>query len=111
MIMRIWFMLKETEGTTYLTGVGHDAGEVLRHVHRLGAVRANVRDFRVIGHNEREALAVDDMPVERVDLGFSRSPSGIRLNEGYQAITHIDPGHHVERAFNVGQREAKTGTW
>ena len=106
-------MLKETEGTTYLTGVGQDAGEVLvlRHVHRLGAVRAVVRDFRVIGHNEREALAVDDMPVERVDLGFSRSLSGVRLNEGYQAITHIDPGHHVERAFNVGQREAKTGTW
>ncbi len=46
---KIWFVPKETEGTTYLTGVGHDVGEVLRHVHRLGAVRAVVRDFRVIG--------------------------------------------------------------
>ena len=103
-------MLKETEGTTYLTGVGQDAGEVLV-LRRLGAVRAVVRDFRVIGHNKREALAVDDMPMERVDLGFSRSPSGVRLNEAYQAITHVDPGHHIERAFNVGQWEAKTGTW
>ena len=76
-----------------------------------GAVRAVVRDFRVIGHSEREALAVDDMPVERVDLGFSRSPSGVRLNEAYQAISHVDPGQHVERAFSVGQREAKMGTW
>jgi hypothetical protein len=42
-----------------------------------------LRDFRVIGHYEREALAVDDMPVERVDLGFGRSPSGGRLKEAY----------------------------
>ena len=77
--VRMLFVLRETEGITYLTGVGHDVGDVLWGVHRLGAVRALLRDFRVIGHNEREALAVDDMPVERVDLGFGRSPSGARL--------------------------------
>jgi hypothetical protein len=76
-------VLKETEGITYLTGVGHDVGDVLRGVLRLGAVRALLRDFLVIGHNEREALAVDDMPVERVDLRFRRSPSGVRLKEAY----------------------------
>jgi hypothetical protein len=89
-------------------------GDVLRGVHRLGAVRALFHDFRVIGDDEREALAVDDMPVERVDqldLGFRRSPSSVRHNEAYWAITHVDPGHHVERASNFGKREAKTGTW
>jgi hypothetical protein len=50
--VRMLFVFRETEGITYPTGVGHD---------------------------EREALAVDDMPVERVDLGFGRSPSGARL--------------------------------
>jgi hypothetical protein len=77
--VRMLFVLRETEGIAYLTGVGHDVGDVLRGVHSLGAVRALLRDFRVIGHYEREALAVDDMPVERVDLGFGRSPSGARL--------------------------------
>ena len=34
----------------------------------MGAVCALLRDIRVIGNDEREALAVDDMPVERIDL-------------------------------------------
>ena len=49
------FVLGETGGKMYLTGVGHD---------------------------EREALAVDDMLVGR-DLGFNQNPSGARLKEAY----------------------------
>ena len=37
-------------------------------VHRFGAVRTLLRNFFVIGHDEQEALAVDDMPVERIEL-------------------------------------------
>ena len=66
----------------YLTGVGHDVGDVLRGVHRLGAVRTLLRDFCVIGHDEREALAVDDMPMRRVDLGIVEA-------HWHQAHTHI----------------------
>ena len=43
-------------------------GDVLRGVDGVGAICALLRDVRVIGHDEREALAVDDMPVERIDL-------------------------------------------
>ena len=53
---------------THCAGVGHDVGDVLRGVDGVGAICALLRDVRVIGHDEREALAVDDMPVERIDL-------------------------------------------
>lgn len=64
--------IKTTEGEeepgTHCAGVGHDVGDVLRGVDGVGAICALLRDVRVIGHDEREALAVDDMPVERIDL-------------------------------------------
>ena len=53
---------------THRAGVGHDVGDVLWRVHRFGAVCALVRNVLVIRHDEREALAVDDMPVERIEL-------------------------------------------
>ena len=56
------------ERRTHRAGVGHDVGNVLRGVHRFGAVRTLLRNFLVIGHDEREALAVDDMPVECIEL-------------------------------------------
>jgi hypothetical protein len=43
-------------------------GDVLRRVHCVGAVRAVLRNFGVVWHDEREAMAVDDVPVERVEL-------------------------------------------
>ena len=53
---------------THRTGVGHDVGDVLRCVHCVCAVRTVSRNFGVVGHDEREALTVDDVPVERVEL-------------------------------------------
>ena len=90
----------------YLTGVGHDVGDVLQGVHRLGAVRTLLGDFCVIGHDERKVLAVDDMPMRHVDLGI------VEAHQAHTYIkevndTHVYPGHRVEHAFNVRQRKAK----
>ena len=53
---------------TYRTGVGYYVCDVLRGVDRVGAVRAFLRDVGESGYDKREALAVDDVPVERIDL-------------------------------------------
>ena len=58
---------------THRAGVGHDVGDVLWRVHRFGAICALVRKVLVIRHNEREALAVDDMPVKSIELTQSNS--------------------------------------
>ena len=42
--------------------------DVLWGVDRVGAVRAFLRDVGESGYDKREALAVDDVPVERIDL-------------------------------------------
>ena len=42
--------------------------DVLRHVHCVRVVRTVLCNFSVVGHDEWEALAINDMPVERVEL-------------------------------------------
>lgn len=61
------FVLKRGKRTHH-AGVGYDVGDVLRSVHRIGAVRALLCNVPEIGHDEREALAIDDMPVEHIEL-------------------------------------------
>ena len=56
---------------THLAGEGNDMGNVTWSVHRVGAVRAFLRKFGVVWHNKRETLAVDNMPMERVELQVS----------------------------------------
>jgi len=74
----------ETEGKgTHRAGVGHDVGDVLWGVHRIGAVRALLRNVLVIRHDEREALAVDDMPVERIEL---RNRNSSDARSSYRAL-------------------------
>ena len=58
---------------THRTGVGHDVGDIFWCVHRFGAICALVRKVLVIRHDEREALAVDDMPVKSIELTQSNS--------------------------------------
>jgi len=53
---------------THRAGEENDVGDVLWSVHRVGAVCAPLRKFGVVRHDKREALAVDNMPVERVEL-------------------------------------------
>ncbi len=53
---------------TYCSSVGHDVCDILCGIHRISAVRALLRNVLVIGYDEREALAVNDMPMERVEL-------------------------------------------
>lgn len=68
MRVRILLFFRKGDEGTHRTGVGHDVGDVLRRVHCVGAVRAVLRNFGVVWHDEREAMAVDDVPVERVEL-------------------------------------------
>ena len=51
-------------------------GDVLWSVHCVGAVRTLLRKFGVVWHNKRETLAVDNMPVQRVELQVGQNPSG-----------------------------------
>jgi hypothetical protein len=61
--------VEEREKTrTHRAGVGHDVGDVLRSVYCIGAVRPLLCNVLEIRHDEGEALAVDDMPVERIEL-------------------------------------------
>jgi hypothetical protein len=66
---------------THRAGVCYDVRDVLRGVNLVGAIRALLREVCEFGYDEREALAVDDVPVERVDLrsgacqGLTRSPT------------------------------------
>ena len=53
---------------TYCASIGHNFSDVIRCVHCVCIVRALIGKFCIIGHNEREALTVDDMPVESVEL-------------------------------------------
>ena len=55
-------------GKTHRASEGNDVGDIVWSVHRVWAVRALLRKFRVVRHDKRETLAVDNMPVERVEL-------------------------------------------
>jgi hypothetical protein len=68
---------REGRKSTHLAGVGHDVGDVLRSVYRIGTVCALLCNVLEIRHDEREALAVDDMPVEHIELR-NRCPSDWR---------------------------------
>jgi hypothetical protein len=85
-VVRCTFRVEVTEGKkkrTHCAGVGHDVGDVLPGIHRTRAVRALLRNILVIGHDEREALAVDDVPVERIELRRNRKPKCRALDEIY----------------------------
>jgi hypothetical protein len=89
-------------------------GNVLWCVHCVCAVRTVSRNFGVARHDEREALAVDDVPVERVELVLLVSqrshPHRCERKKGRGRVldTHVDPRHRIERALNVRQRETRT---
>lgn len=63
-------------------------GDVLRGVHRSEAVRALLRNVLVTRHDEWEALAVDDMPMERIELAQSHPrqthATSFRTLDGYR---------------------------
>jgi hypothetical protein len=79
-------------------------GDIQRGIHRVGAVRAVSRNFGIVGYDKREALTIDDMPVEHIELVLSVSRRA-KENQGI-VDTHVNPGHRVERALDVRQREA-----
>ena len=56
-------------GATHRAGVRYDVRDVPGGINRRCAVRALFRNIGEAGNDEGEALAVDDVPVERIDLG------------------------------------------
>ena len=91
---------------TYSSGVRHNIRDIRGTVHGRGRVRALLRQVREPGHLEREALAVDHMPVELVDLEKPRVVSAKLSFSSRHESTHLDPAHRIESALDVGYREA-----
>ena len=75
---------------THRAGEGNDVDDVVWGVHRVGAVCAPLREFGVLRHDKWETLAVDDMPVERVELWSVKSYHNV-LPIVSRRYTHVDP--------------------
>ena len=58
---------------TYSTGVRDDIGNICRRVDRRRIIGALLRKIHEARYFQREALAVDHMPMELVNLGGERS--------------------------------------
>jgi hypothetical protein len=74
-------------GGTHCTGVRYDVRNVIGGIDRRCAVRAIVCDIGEAWNDEGEALAVDDVPVERIDLGSSHQA----LLAGWEMIHAREP--------------------
>ena len=67
------------DNDTYRTGVGDNIRNILGRVNRGGIVGAFGSEFGVPRNFQREALAIDDMPVKLIQLGdqmFKRQDRG-----------------------------------
>ena len=56
---------------TYLAGVRYDVRDILGSIDRPCAIRAIFSEVCETGNDKGEALAVDNVPVERIDLCMS----------------------------------------
>ena len=56
---------------THLAGVRYDVRDILGSIDRPCAVRAIFSEVCETGNDKGEALAVDNVPVERIDLCMS----------------------------------------
>jgi hypothetical protein len=81
---------------THKSGIGHDMRDVLRSANRVSAICSLFRDICKSGYDEWETLAVDNMPVKRIDL-HSRCQ--------FPLITFKNV-RDIHGTFNVRYREA-----
>ena len=93
----IWFLVAISYrmgvrqcGGTHRAGVRYDARDVPGGINCRCAVRTLLSDIGVSGDNEGEALAIDDVPVERVDLGSCVASGSARVL-GWETIDAREP--------------------
>ena len=68
--VRSLLFFRKGDKAMHCTSVGHDhdMGDVLQCIYCIGAVHAMLCNFGVVRHDKSEAMTVDDVPVERVEL-------------------------------------------
>ena len=74
--------------STHCSRISDDTLHVLLAIHHLGRIHRLLRQVFESGDDEGEGLRVNDMPVEGVEL---------------------DPGHGIQGALDVGDREVAAG--
>jgi hypothetical protein len=100
---------------THCAGILYDVRNVFWGVNCVGAVRALLRYVAESGHDEREALAIDDVPVKSIDLRsglrqcLTRSPTDSRgaRRKDRRTWTH-DIASSVRSMSETGKLHATT---